>query len=52
MGNWDQVEGEAKQKIGDATDDESTEAEGHAQEAFGDVKEKADDATDEIKDRI
>ncbi|HEX7254813.1 MAG TPA: CsbD family protein [Gaiellaceae bacterium] len=51
MGNWDQVEGEAKQKIGDLTDDESTETEGHAQEAWGDAKEKADDVADEIKDR-
>jgi len=52
MSNWDEVEGEAKQQVGDATDDESTENEGRAQEAWGDTKEKADDAKDDIEDRI
>jgi uncharacterized protein YjbJ (UPF0337 family) len=51
MANWDQVEGEAKEQVGKLTDDESTEAEGKAQGAFGDVKEKADDVKDEIEER-
>lgn len=51
MANWDQVEGKAKEEGGKLTDDESTEAEGKAQGALGDVKEKVDDAKDEIEER-
>jgi uncharacterized protein YjbJ (UPF0337 family) len=52
MTNWDKVEGEAKERAGNVTDDESTENEGGAQEAFGDAKDKAGDAKDEIEERI
>jgi uncharacterized protein YjbJ (UPF0337 family) len=52
MGNWDQVEGEVKEKAGELTDDESMEREGQAQETWGDVKEKASDAEDEVRDRL
>jgi uncharacterized protein YjbJ (UPF0337 family) len=52
MANWDQVEGEAKEQAGKLTDDESTEAEGKAQGALGDAKDKADDAKDEIEERL
>ena len=56
MANWDQVEGEAKEKLGDVTGDESMEREGEAQETWGDAKDKAgdawDEATDEVRDRI
>jgi uncharacterized protein YjbJ (UPF0337 family) len=52
VSNWDQVEGEVKEQAGKATDDESMEREGQAQETWGDVKEKAGDAEDEIRDRI
>jgi uncharacterized protein YjbJ (UPF0337 family) len=52
MENRDQVEGEIKEQTGKLTDDESTENEGRAQEAGGDVKEKADDAEDEVRDRL
>lgn len=51
MTNWDQVEGEVKEQGGKLTDDESTEAEGKAQGAWGDAKEKADDVEDEIEER-
>jgi uncharacterized protein YjbJ (UPF0337 family) len=52
MANWDQVEGEVKEQGGKLTDDEKLEKEGQAQEAWGDVKDKADDAKDEIEERI
>jgi uncharacterized protein YjbJ (UPF0337 family) len=52
MGNWDQVEGEVKEKAGEVTDDESLEREGQAQETWGDVKEKASDVEDEVRDRL
>jgi uncharacterized protein YjbJ (UPF0337 family) len=52
MGNWDQVEGEVKEKAGELTDDESMEREGQAQETWGDVKEKAGDVEDEVRDRL
>jgi uncharacterized protein YjbJ (UPF0337 family) len=51
MSNWDEVEGEAKEQAGKLTDDESTENEGGAQEAWGGAKEKAGDAKDEIEER-
>jgi uncharacterized protein YjbJ (UPF0337 family) len=50
VSNWDQVEGGAKEKVGELTDDESLEKEGKAQEALGDVKEKADDAKEKAED--
>jgi uncharacterized protein YjbJ (UPF0337 family) len=52
MANWDQVEGKVKEEGGELTDDESTEAEGKAQGAWGDAKEKAEDAKDEIEERL
>jgi len=52
MTNWDEVEGEAKEQAGKLTDDESMEAEGKGQQTWGEAKEKADDAQDEIEERI
>ena len=46
---WDQVEGAAKEKIGQATGDEGLEGEGKVQGAWGDAKEGADDLGDEAK---
>jgi uncharacterized protein YjbJ (UPF0337 family) len=51
MANWDQVEGKIKEEAGDLTDDESTEAEGKAQGAWGDAKEKGEDVKEEIEER-
>ena len=48
----DQIEGKAKEVEGKLTDDKTREAEGKAQNAWGDVKEKADDAVDEVRERI
>ena len=54
-GRLDQVEGTIKEKTGEVTDDESLEAEGKAQGAWGDAKDavddKVDDAVDKIRDR-
>ena len=52
MTNRDQVEGTVKEKFGELTDDESTEAEGKVQGAWGDVKEGAEDIKDDLKDRF
>jgi uncharacterized protein YjbJ (UPF0337 family) len=50
VSNWDQVEGEAKEKVGDLTDDESLEKEGKAQGALGDVREKADEGKEKVQE--
>ena len=52
MPDWDQVEGEVKDKTGELTGDEELESEGETQEKWGDVKDKADDVKDEIEDRL
>ena len=52
MGDFDQVEGEVKEQAGKLTDDESLEKEGKVQQAWGDVKEKADDLGDEAKEKV
>jgi uncharacterized protein YjbJ (UPF0337 family) len=49
--NRDQVEGEVREQVGKATDDESMEKEGQAQEGLGDLKDKAADIEDEVRDR-
>ena len=55
MADWDQVEGAAKEKAGELTDDEKLEAEGKGQGAWGDAKDtvgdKVDDAVDSVRDR-
>jgi uncharacterized protein YjbJ (UPF0337 family) len=52
MANKDQIEGTVKEKVGDLTDDESTEAEGKAQGAWGDLKDEADDLKDDLDKRF
>ena len=47
----DRIEGKAKEVEGVVTDDESREAEGKAQGAWGETKDKADDAWDGAKDK-
>ncbi|WP_083542123.1 CsbD family protein [Kribbia dieselivorans] len=44
----DQAVGEAKQKIGEATDDNQLQAEGHVQEAKG----KLGETVENIKDKL
>lgn len=43
--------GKAKEAFGEATDNNSLEAEGKADQAKSDIKEKAGDAADAIKDK-
>jgi uncharacterized protein YjbJ (UPF0337 family) len=50
VSNWDKVEGEGKEKVGELTDDESLEKEGKAQGALGDVKEKADEGKEKVEE--
>jgi uncharacterized protein YjbJ (UPF0337 family) len=47
----DRIEGKAKEVEGKLTDDESREAEGRAQGQWGELKDKADDAWEDAKDR-
>ena len=48
----DRIEGKAKELEGKVTGDESREAEGRAQGKVGEVKEKADDAWEDVKDKV
>jgi uncharacterized protein YjbJ (UPF0337 family) len=52
MSNWDEVEGKAKEKAGELTDDESLEREGEVQEKWGEAKEKMDEVEDEVRDKL
>ena len=51
-GEWDKVEGTAKEAQGKVTDDKTTEAEGRTQGAWGEGKDKADDAKDAASDKL
>ncbi|MDQ3121648.1 MAG: CsbD family protein [Actinomycetota bacterium] len=48
----DRIEGKAKEVEGQVTGDESREAEGKAQGAWGETKDKADDAWEGVKDKV
>ncbi|CAN5232632.1 hypothetical protein BH20ACT13_BH20ACT13_02810 [soil metagenome] len=48
----DRIEGKAKEVEGKITDDESREAEGKAQGAWGEAKDKTDDAWEGVKDKV
>ena len=47
----DRVEGKAKEVEGKVTGDESREAEGRVQGAWGELKDKTDDAWEGTKDK-
>jgi uncharacterized protein YjbJ (UPF0337 family) len=51
-GEWDKVEGKAKEFQGDVAGDEKTQAEGELQGAWGEGQEKADEAKDVATERI
>ena len=51
-GEFDKLKGEAKEAVGDATGNESLEAEGKKDQAVGTVKDKVDDAKDTITRRL
>lgn len=46
------MEGQAKEKIGDATDDQSLKREGQTEQAGEKVKSGVDKAVDKIKDKL
>ncbi len=48
----DRIEGKVKEVEGVITDDESREAEGKVQGAWGETKDKADDAWEGVKDKV
>ena len=50
--NIDEVKGRTKQAAGDLTDDDSLKKEGRVDRLVSDVKEKVDDVSDKVKDRI
>lgn len=50
-GKLDQVKGDAKEALGDVTDNKSLENEGKADQLGGDIKEKLSDAGEAIKDK-
>ncbi len=51
MPDWDEVEGKLKEGEGKLTDDEAREREGQAEGTLGGVKDKAEDAWDDARER-
>ncbi len=47
----DSIEGKAKEAQGKLTGDESREAEGRVQEAWGKTKDKTDEVWEDLKDK-
>lgn len=47
-----QLAGKGKQRVGDATDNESLEAEGHKDEAVGKLKEAGEDLKDRVAEKF
>jgi uncharacterized protein YjbJ (UPF0337 family) len=52
MSNWDDVKGTAKEKAGEATDNEELEREGKVDQATGKAKDGIDKAADAVKDKL
>jgi uncharacterized protein YjbJ (UPF0337 family) len=51
-GNLDDLKGRAKEAAGDLSDDDSLKNEGKVDRATGSVKDKADDVSDAVKDKL
>ncbi len=51
-GKWKQIKGEFKDKFGQITNDESTEAEGKKDKLIGEIQEKYGKTKDEIAEEI
>ncbi|CAM4074357.1 CsbD family protein [Lederbergia lenta] len=51
-GTWDKVKGEAKDNIGDLTDNERMQAEGKWDKAKGEAKKKYGEAKDKVSDAL
>ncbi|MBU3012404.1 CsbD family protein [Polaribacter vadi] len=52
QGKWKQIKGEFKDKFGQITNDESTEAEGKKDKLIGEIQEKYGKTKDEIAEEI
>ncbi len=51
-GKMDEMKGRTKEAIGDLTDDEEMQHEGHADRAAGGAKTRIDEAADWAKERV
>lgn len=51
-GTFDDIKGRAKEAVGDLTDDKDLKNEGKVDRAGGAVKDKVEDATDWVKDKL
>ena len=49
-GKGEELKGDIKARVGDATDNPSMEAEGHADRASGKAKQAVEDAKDSLRD--
>jgi uncharacterized protein YjbJ (UPF0337 family) len=49
-GKGEELKGDIKSRVGDATDDKSMEAEGYADQASGKAKQAVEDAKDSVRD--
>ena len=51
-GNWNQVTGKLKEKYGELSDDDITQAEGKADQLIGIIQEKTGESKEKIKEYI
>jgi len=51
-GKLDDLKGRAKEAAGSLSGDEDMKREGQVDQAAGDAKNKADDAVDDVKDKL
>lgn len=49
---WDKVKGKAKVVVGEATNNESMEAEGHIQEKTAEAKQTIKDTAEDVKENV
>lgn len=49
---WDKVKGKTKVAVGDATGNETMEAEGHIQEKTAEAKETIKDTAEDVKEDV
>jgi uncharacterized protein YjbJ (UPF0337 family) len=51
-GKFDEMKGQAKEAVGDLTDDDDLKNEGKVDKASGSAKDKLDKAADKVKDAV
>lgn len=49
---WDKIKGKTKVAVGEVTDNESMEAEGHIQEKTAEAKETIKDTAEDVKEGV